>query len=44
VITYVLSDFSREEKEVIEAIIPDVAEAVVSLLTDGLTAAMNKYN
>jgi PTH1 family peptidyl-tRNA hydrolase len=44
VITYVLSDLSREEKEVIEAIIPDVAEAVVSLLTDGLTAAMNKYN
>ncbi|MFC2001763.1 aminoacyl-tRNA hydrolase [Chloroflexota bacterium] len=44
VITYVLSDFTSEEKDIIAQVIPKVSEAILCLLTEGLTAAMNKYN
>ncbi|MBN2240262.1 MAG: aminoacyl-tRNA hydrolase [Dehalococcoidales bacterium] len=44
VIDYVLSTISSEEKEIIEEAIPLAAEATVSLITDGLTATMNRYN
>jgi PTH1 family peptidyl-tRNA hydrolase len=44
VIGYVLSDFTSDERKIIEAAIPRVGEAVIDLLTQGLTAAMNKYN
>jgi PTH1 family peptidyl-tRNA hydrolase len=44
VIDYVLSGFTREEKKVIKKVIPDVGEAVVCLITEGLETAMNKYN
>ncbi len=44
IIAYVLSDFIPEEKKVIDQTIPRVSEAVHCLLTEGLTAAMNKYN
>ncbi|MBI4285484.1 MAG: aminoacyl-tRNA hydrolase [Chloroflexi bacterium] len=44
VISYVLSDFTPEEKQLLSDIIPRVAEAILSLLTEGLTQAMNKYN
>jgi PTH1 family peptidyl-tRNA hydrolase len=44
VITYVLSDFTREEKRIIDKIMPDVSQAIVCLLTEGLDAAMNKFN
>jgi PTH1 family peptidyl-tRNA hydrolase len=44
VIAYVLSDFTREEKIIIDNVIPKVSEAIVSLLAEGLAAAMNKYN
>jgi PTH1 family peptidyl-tRNA hydrolase len=44
VISYVLSDFTSEERKAIEATLPVVSEAVVFLLTEGITAAMNKYN
>ena len=44
IITYVLSDFTPEEKQIITQIIPRVSEAIYCLLTEGLTAAMNKYN
>ncbi len=44
IIDFVLSDFSRDEKKVIDHAIPTVSEAVESLITEGLTAAMNKYN
>jgi PTH1 family peptidyl-tRNA hydrolase len=43
-ITYVLSDFTPEEKLTITQIIPRVSEATLCLLTEGLPAAMNKYN
>lgn len=44
VIAYVLSSFKPEEKLIVDAIMPRAAEAVLCILTDGLTAAMNKYN
>ena len=44
IITYVLSDFPPEEKQTISQVIPRVSEAILCILTEGLTAAMNKYN
>ncbi len=44
IIDYVLSDFTREEKETMAQTIPKVTEAILCLLTEGLAAAMNKYN
>ena len=44
IIDYVLSEFTPEEKKAITEVIPVVSEAVLFLLTEGLTAAMNKYN
>lgn len=44
VVNYVLSDFTSEEKEIITRVIPEVSQAILCLLTEGLTAAMNKYN
>ena len=44
IIAYVLSDFSVQERRIITAVIPRVSEAIYCLLTEGLTAAMNKYN
>jgi PTH1 family peptidyl-tRNA hydrolase len=44
VIGYVLSDFTDEEKKIIDETIPKVTEAVAFLLMHGITAAMNKYN
>jgi len=42
--TYLLSDLPPEEKRIITRIRPMVSEAILCLLTEGLTAAMNKYN
>ena len=44
VITYVLGDFTTEEKKLMDEVIPCVSEALDSLLKEGLTAAMNKFN
>ena len=44
IIAYVLSDFTPEEKQVITQVVTRVSEAILCLLTEGLTAAMNKYN
>ena len=44
IITYVLSDFTSEERQTVAKVIPKVSEAILCLLTEGLTAAMNKYN
>jgi PTH1 family peptidyl-tRNA hydrolase len=44
VIAYVLSDFAPEEKDTINKVIPEVSRAVLCLISEGLTAAMNKYN
>ena len=44
VIEHVLSNFTRNEKKIIKQIVPEVDKAVACLITDGLEAAMNKYN
>ena len=44
IITYVLSNFTPDEKRTIAQVIPKVSEAILCLLTEGLTAAMNRYN
>lgn len=44
IIKYVLSDFTPDEKQSITPVIAQVSEAILCLLTDGLEAAMNKYN
>ncbi len=44
IIDYVLSDFTAEEKQIITRVIPEVSEAILCLLTEGLVVAMNKYN
>ena len=43
-IAYVLSDFTPEQKQTINQVIPRVSEAILCLLTEGLVAAMNRYN
>jgi PTH1 family peptidyl-tRNA hydrolase len=44
VIDYVLSNFTRQEKKVIDSVIPEVSRAITCLLNEGIDAAMNKYN
>ena len=44
IIAYVLSDFTAEEKQAIAQAIPRVSDAILCLLTEGLTPAMNKFN
>jgi PTH1 family peptidyl-tRNA hydrolase len=44
IIAYVLSDFTSAEKRAIDKIIPTVSEAILCLLTEGLTTAMNRFN
>ena len=44
IIDHVLSGFTREEKGTIKKVIPKVSQAIVCLITEGLEAAMNKFN
>jgi len=44
IIKYVLGDFDPDEKKVINKSIPVVSEAIMCILDEGLTIAMNKYN
>lgn len=44
IISYVLSDFSRQEEASLKPVIARVAEAIDCFLTQGITAAMNKFN
>ena len=44
IVSYVLSDFSPQEEAVIKPVIARVAEAIDCFLTQGITAAMNKFN
>ena len=43
-VKYVLSDFATEEKPIIRKVYQEVADAIHCLITDGVAAAMNKYN
>jgi len=44
VVDHVLGDFTAEERDRIDEILPLAAEAVVTLLEQGPLAAMNQYN
>lgn len=44
IVGYVLSDFTPDEDKLIKPAIATVAEAVQCFLTDGIIAAMNKFN
>jgi PTH1 family peptidyl-tRNA hydrolase len=44
IVGYVLSDFTPQEEKAIKPAIARVAEAIHCILTDGVTAAMNKFN
>jgi PTH1 family peptidyl-tRNA hydrolase len=44
IVDYVLSDFTPREDDIIKAAIAQVAKAIQSILTEGITAAMNKFN
>ena len=43
-ISYVLSDFNAGEREVVKEAVAKVAEALHCILTEGIEAAMNRYN
>jgi PTH1 family peptidyl-tRNA hydrolase len=44
IVNYVLSDFTLQEDVAIKPTITRVAEAISCVITDGITAAMNKFN
>ena len=44
IIDYVLSDFTPAEKKIVTQVISEASQAILCLLNEGLTAAMNKYN
>jgi PTH1 family peptidyl-tRNA hydrolase len=44
IVNYVLSDFSRQEEAIIKSVIAKVAEAINYFLTQGIEAAMSKFN
>jgi PTH1 family peptidyl-tRNA hydrolase len=44
VIDFVLNDFTDAETKIMTPVVSRVSEALLCLLTDGLAAAMNKYN
>jgi len=44
IVGYVLSDFTPQEEAIIKPAIAKVAEAIKSIITEGITSAMNKFN
>lgn len=44
VVTYLLSQFPPEVKKAINQILPKVNEAICCIVTEGVTAAMNRFN
>jgi PTH1 family peptidyl-tRNA hydrolase len=44
IISYVLSGFAPQEKEIVARTIPVVSDALLSLISEGIDTAMNKYN
>lgn len=44
IVSYVLSDFSPQEEAIIKPVIARVAEAIDCFLTQGIVAAMSKFN
>jgi len=44
IVSHVLGDFTLQEEEITKPAIARVAEAIECILTEGITAAMNKFN
>ena len=44
VVSYVLSNFTLQEEATIKPVIARVSEAIECFLTEGIKAAMNKFN
>jgi len=44
VISHVLSDFDTSENKIVAEVMNKVNEAILCLINEGLTAAMNRYN
>ena len=44
ILDYVLTDFTSGERKIMAQFIPAVSQAILCFLSEGLTAAMNKYN
>jgi PTH1 family peptidyl-tRNA hydrolase len=44
IVNYVLSDFTPREDDIIKSSIAQVAGAIQSILADGITPTMNKFN
>jgi peptidyl-tRNA hydrolase len=44
IVNYVLSDFSPQEEALIKPVIARVSEAIDCFLTQGIEAAMSKFN
>jgi len=44
IVNYVLSDFSPQEEAIIKSVIAEVAEAIDCFLSQGIVAAMSKFN
>jgi len=44
IVNYVLSDFSRQEEVIIKPVIAKVSEAIDCFITEGIEAAMGKFN
>lgn len=44
IVSYVLSDFSPDEQAIIKPAIVRVSEAIDCFLTEGIVAAMSKFN
>ena len=44
IVSYVLSDFTLKEDDIIKSSIAQVAGAIQSILADGITPTMNKFN
>lgn len=44
VVNYVLGKFSKDQREIIEKVLAMSAKACISIVEDGVTEAMNKYN
>ncbi|MBL7209812.1 MAG: hypothetical protein ISS52_06915 [Dehalococcoidia bacterium] len=44
IVGYLLGDLTPQEEEMVKPVIARVAEAIECILTEGMTAAMNKFN
>ena len=44
VVDYVLGDFCPDDRKVVEDTIHRVSDVIICIITEGLTAAMNKFN